>query len=513
MASSKEQYDETVSPVDPGVASQQDDSASEDQDKTPAPLSMKIIAIVVISLIGFGGHWSSGVTGVLKSTLKKEMDINNTQYALLSSSEAFIKLILIPISGPITDRFGGANNMLWGNAVFSLGAILVAAATQVRNYKFMIFGVVVQSFGDAATQVAQYKLFSSWFPPSAGFASTLGFELGLGKIGTFVGKATANVIAKNLGNFSWVYWMAVFMNIFTNVANLFYWWFTRFCEKRYLTAKDPATGEHLKDKSKRFRFDQMLRLPWTFWLICLLTIFQTTVSSIFSSNGTEMAEQRFKNSAIDAGWYSSLSQFLGFFFVPVVGIFMDIFGHRLTLMFACSVGMLLCMCLAAFAPTVAGIAASFAIYAVATTFGPAPMIDGIRTSMSHHDVFGTAYAIKVTLNNCMTILVSLIAGVVQDRDNDSYDNVTILYVVLAACAVLVSLAMVILGLFSTTMGILQWGRKKRSENGHVVKEKAERFSTNEWNRKLNIVNFSAVLLLMAGASAAYFWGIATGRTY
>jgi hypothetical protein len=71
MASSKEQYNETVSPVDPGAASQQDDSASEDQDKRPAPLSMKIIAIVVISMIGFGGHWSSGVTGALKSTLKK----------------------------------------------------------------------------------------------------------------------------------------------------------------------------------------------------------------------------------------------------------------------------------------------------------------------------------------------------------------------------------------------------------------------------------------------------------
>lgn len=35
------------------------------------PLRLKIIAVLLISAIGFGGHWSSGVTGAMKSTLKK----------------------------------------------------------------------------------------------------------------------------------------------------------------------------------------------------------------------------------------------------------------------------------------------------------------------------------------------------------------------------------------------------------------------------------------------------------
>jgi fucose permease len=86
--------------------------------------------------------------------------------------------------------------MLWGNAIFSVGAILIAAATTVRSYKFMIVGVIVQALGDIATQVAQYKVFSSWFAPSHGFASTLGLELGIGKIGSFVGKATAKATSR-----------------------------------------------------------------------------------------------------------------------------------------------------------------------------------------------------------------------------------------------------------------------------------------------------------------------------
>jgi hypothetical protein len=46
----------------------------------------------------------------------------------------------------------------------------------------MVIGEVVLSLGDIATQIAQYKIFSSWFPPSHGFASTLGLELGIGKV-------------------------------------------------------------------------------------------------------------------------------------------------------------------------------------------------------------------------------------------------------------------------------------------------------------------------------------------
>jgi len=35
------------------------------------PLRLKIIAVLLVSAIGFGAHWSSGVTGAMKSTLKK----------------------------------------------------------------------------------------------------------------------------------------------------------------------------------------------------------------------------------------------------------------------------------------------------------------------------------------------------------------------------------------------------------------------------------------------------------
>lgn len=72
--------------------------------------------------------------------------------------------------------------IIYGNVIYTIGSILVATATTVRSFNFMIGGRVILALGDIATQIAQYKMFSSWFPPSNGFASTLGFELAVGKV-------------------------------------------------------------------------------------------------------------------------------------------------------------------------------------------------------------------------------------------------------------------------------------------------------------------------------------------
>lgn len=478
------------------------------------PMKMKLFAVLLVTAIGFGSHWSSGVTGAMKSTLKKQLHINNAKYAVLEASEDFMKTALILVSGLVTDRIGGANAMLYGNAIYSVGAIFIAAATTVRSYKFMIFGVVVQAFGDIATQVAQYKIFSSWFAPSNGFASTLGFELGIGKIGSFVGKATANVIAKKTGDFSWVYWTAVFMNLFTNLMTLIYWFFARWCTKIYAGTADPATGEKLTESNKKFEIGKTLRLPWPFWGIVAFSLFQTSTAVVYSQNATEMAELRFNIDAVTAGWYSAMSQYLGFFLVPLIGIFVDLLGNRLSLMLFCGLGMLISMCLAAWGPTIGGTAASFGIFGVASMFGPTVIIDSIRTSMWYQEVFGSGYAVKIAVNNSMNIIIRIITGIIQDRDNNSYDNVVIVYVVLAAGSVVVAAALVACGVFNPDIGHLQWTRKNRLIKGDLINERKEAFARGDQgrkNRRVSITLFTALLFLIAGAWAAYFWGVATGN--
>lgn len=406
--------------------------------------------------------------------------------------------------------------MLYGNGIYTIGSILIAAACQVRSYKFMIVATIVQSLGDIATQVAQYKIFTSWFAPSNGFASTLGFELGVGKIGQFVGQATANIIAKNLGDFAWVYWMAVFMNVFTNVATFVFWYFNKWSEKRYGNMTDPATGERLTEKNKKFEIKKTLELPWPFWSVIAFSIFETSTAIVFSANATELAQQRFNVSAVTAGWYSALSQYMGFFLVPLLGLFLDIFGHRLSVMFVCGCGVCLAMCLAAWGPTQSGTAASFGVYAFALSLGPTSIVDSIRTSMWYQEVFGTAYGIKIAINNCMNIIVAIVTGVIQDEDDNSYDRVVIVYVFLSAASALVAAVNIGIGYYNADMGRLQWSRKERIEKGAVIRDLKRKFEESERggrNRKISLACFGGMLLLTLGAWAAYFWGLAEGGSY
>jgi MFS family permease len=419
--------------------------------------------------------------------------------------------VLILFSGALTDRIGGAGAMLWGNVIFSIGAILVAAATTVRSYNFMIAGVIVQSLGDIATQVAQYKIFSSWFAPSNGFASTLGLELGIGRIGSFVGKATANVIAKKAGDFMWVYWAAVFVNLFTNFATLVYFYFQRWTEKHYGDCTDPATGEVLTEKNSKFELRKMVQLPWSYWGIIAFSVFQTSTAIVFSQNATELAEQRFNVDAVTAGWYSAASQYLGFFLVPCLGVFLDLLGNRVTVLAVCGIGTFVAMILSAFGPTVSGTAASFGVFAFASSLGATTIIDGIRSTIWYQDVFGFGYAVKILVNNSMNVIIRIVAGVIQDADDNSYDRVVVLYVFLASGAVVVSAGLIVASFLALDVAKLQWTKKQRMRKGEFINQRKEEVERRGGVVKGGFLPFVAVGVLMMGGWSAYFWGVATNN--
>lgn len=89
-----------------GAVVESDDSSSD--GRQPVPLSWKIASVVLVTAIGFGSQWSSGITAAMKSTIKKEMGITNTQFSLLEASEDFMVTALMMVSGIVTDRIGGA---------------------------------------------------------------------------------------------------------------------------------------------------------------------------------------------------------------------------------------------------------------------------------------------------------------------------------------------------------------------------------------------------------------------
>jgi nitrate/nitrite transporter NarK len=330
-----------------------------------------------------------------------------------------------------------------------------------------------------------------------------------------VRQATANVIAKRNGNFSWVFWTAVFINIYTNLATLISWHFRRYVESKYEAMQGTATGEVLLEKSKSSPLEvirRFMELPWTYWSILLFTLFETPVAVVFANNLAELVEQRFHVSSVKAGLYSSFTSHLDFVIPPLNGIFIDFFGQPLSVLAATGTGIFIAMCLVAFdnGDRVSGTAAGMAIFSGTFAFGVTSFMDLIRTCLPTQNIFGVACAIKLAVDSAAEIILRLVIGVVQDRDRNAYDHAVWVYVALSVTSTAV--AWVLLGLCWTMGGLelkcLQWSRRERIKRGTEEVQAHQAEGSAPFGDMLPVL---ALLVLVFGSWAAYFWGIVTGR--
>lgn len=113
----------------------------------------------------------------------------------------------------------------------------------------------------------------------------------------------------------------------------------------------------------------------------------------------------------------------------------------------------------------------------------------------------------------MNIIVRVICGKIQDDDNNSYDRVTIVYVILAGCSVAVSLLLTVFSWKTVDLRHLNWSRKKRIARGSELNERKDLFynANSAKNMRTSLICFGALVALVLGSWCGYFWGIATGN--
>ncbi|KAG9240261.1 hypothetical protein BJ878DRAFT_390729, partial [Calycina marina] len=62
---------------------------------------------------------------------------------------------------------------------------------------------------------------------------------------------------------------------------------------------------------------------------------------------------------------------------------------------------------------------------------------------------------------------------IQDADDNSYDPVVIIYMVLAAISVVASIGLIGLSIYSVDLRLLQWTTNQRARNGQLIDERKE----------------------------------------
>lgn len=154
---------------------------ASESDPSTSPWKYKLIALICALLMSAGSHFSTNALNALKTTLKSEMHINNTQYGVMSSSVSLINTILPFLGGVWMDRFGTGWGALLSTGLIVVGNAFSAMASHLDSYAWMVVSRIIFGLGSGCVVVAQETILSKWFR-GKGLAITIGLQITVSRL-------------------------------------------------------------------------------------------------------------------------------------------------------------------------------------------------------------------------------------------------------------------------------------------------------------------------------------------
>ncbi|KAI5122677.1 hypothetical protein M0805_007937 [Coniferiporia weirii] len=421
--------------------------AGSGSSKPRLPIGWRILMLVLTCLCSFGNHWSNGLIVSLKTTIIKETDINNSQFATLVAVTNLVNTFLCIGLGFSIDKWGGPLLSVILAAFHMSGAIVMAGAAtnNLNSYPLLILGKVIAAIGDGSLDNAQHRIFSTYFARGGGFAFSIGAIWGVANLAQFTGQSTANVIATNLGTYAWALWISAVISLFSLLCAISVVFLDKWICKNYQVT-DQTDGHTLKNHTRRgvFSIKAIRHLPLTFWMVVLFAIFENAGVQSFVSISTQFAQQRLKKGAVIGGWVSSFYLLLPACLTPFLGIFIDVYGQRVTFLFVSGLTFLISMLLLKFSHTVPTFVAAYVFYAISQCVTPAPQVEIVRSVIADPQWFATAFAIKKSVVQASIVIITTAAGKLQDdTPSDSLDNAVTLWLIYAFISVAISGALLV----------------------------------------------------------------------
>ncbi|KAJ8690302.1 hypothetical protein PTI98_011738 [Pleurotus ostreatus] len=432
--------------------------------------------VILTCMCAFGNHWSSSLIVALKTTILKNLHINNSEFATLVAVTNLVNTFLCVGIGFSIDKWGGPLLTVILTLFHLAGSLVMAgsATNSLRSYPLLIVGKVLTSIGDGSIDNAQHRIFSTYFAPGRGFAFTIGAIWSVANLAQFTGSSTANVISANTGTYAWALWVSSIISLFSVLCSVAVFFLDRYLRTRY-DITDYTTGKrHLgATKAGTFSLKAVTQFPITFWIIVLFTVFENAGVQSFVGISTQFAQQRLRKGAVIGGWVSNFYLLLPACLTPFLGIFIDFYGNRVTFLFLSGTTFLISMLLLKFSHAVPTFVAAYIFYALAQCVTPAPQVEIIRNVIPDPALFATAFAIKKSAVQGSIVIITTAAGRLQDKANNSLDPTISLWLAYAFICFFVSATLL-------SLTYLPFGQKMLP--GARLSQVAPRKLTQEINR-------------------------------
>ncbi|KAG1728444.1 MFS general substrate transporter [Suillus lakei] len=450
------------------------------------PLRWQVAMIALTCMCTFGNHWSIGLITTLKTTIEKNLNINNSEFATLVSVTNLVNTLLCLALGFIIDRFGGPLLSVALTSLHLAGAAVEAGATTngLNSYYVLVAGKIIAAIGDGSLDNAQHKIFTTYFAPGNGFALSIGVIWSMANLAEYVGQSTANVMSQNLGSYSWPLWIGAIISLLSFLCAICVFALDKYLRSHYEVVDyckrfdQPSAGSV---KVGTFNWLAVRQMPFTFWFVVLFVTFEDAGVQSFVSISTQFAQQRLKTGATVGGWVSSFYLLLPVVLTPLEGLFIDAYGHRVTILFLSGCMFLISMLLLRFSETLPTFVCAYIFYAFAQSLTSAPQVEIVRSIIPDPQYYATAFAIKKSLVQGSVVIIVTVAGKLQDLSpTDSLESATTVWLMYAFACVLIST--MLLGACYTSFGLqyLPAARLSQVRPKHLERE-VERLWELRWH--------------------------------
>ncbi|CAN8103341.1 unnamed protein product [Discula destructiva] len=467
------------------------------------PWQYKIFAFVCIVALPVGQTWTQASISPLKNTLREELDVTNTQFGIISSADAFVNTVFPIVGGMLLDWWGPNIITLCCTSVIVVGSIIAALATNLGLWRMLVGGHILMGFGIAVLDSAQQKFFYHWFG-SDGLAFPFGLENAVSSTISLVGGMTAIPIRDGTGWYGWSFWIPVVMCVFSFAVNILYVLVERTMVPsrfRLTSERDRAiTSEKLAVK-KIFSWRVLLTLPWAYLMMPATQLLQSGAAGGFSVNSADIIFMRGYTEAV-AGYLSTGQKILPILLSPLIGLFIDAYGHRFHFVATAPVLWIIACALLGWS-TVHPLAA-LVFSSLAGSINSMPLQICIPLLVADQAKLGTAFGLWRAFNNSGSTIMDVVFGVLQDgTENQGYSKVLTVAIAIKVVAFVAGLSYIFVDYKYLGKGMTMTRKQRQAREAAIVDPATDPLTKREVKGWFTALTFVLLVGIVVAAWAVF----------
>ncbi|RCH86311.1 Major facilitator super domain-containing protein 1 [Rhizopus azygosporus] len=429
--------DTSSSSMSTKVDVQQIDYVNPANQLSDQPWKYKMVALLCAMFLAVGSHFAAHTLGAMKSIIKKEFNISNSQYGTIQSSVSVVNTVLPLIGGIFVDAFGTIPGSIVTTVLIAMGNILVAASTSTTSLSTMIFGRVLYGIGSGTVVIVQETILSQWFKGRS-LAAVIALMMTISRLSSFLAQATVVPIASWLGWYGYGFWFSAILCIFSFLINLIY----IVLLKRVSSNQQDCQVQQSAHRRKSFSWSKLMYLPHSFWLIASMEFLLGGGWGCFLHINSEYVKFRFGFNDRTAAGVASVAQVLPIFLMPMLGIFADRYGKRTWMMIGSGASFLLALLLLEYTPIhpIVGMIS----FSVSLALGPVALVSSVPLILPL-SLVGTGMGLIKSGTNVGASIFDILTGLLQDHDaHRGYGSVIDFFIIIVTLSILSGITLLIL---------------------------------------------------------------------